>query len=77
MKAARVSTVGVSRRHFLQTSAAGAGGLVLAFSIPLSSQAASEESPRPESQELNAWVMVRPMTRSSFELFAPRWVKAR
>ena len=60
MKAARVSTVGVSRRHFLQTSAAGAGGLVLAFSIPLSSQAASEESPRPESQELNAWVMVRP-----------------
>ena len=47
---------GVSRRRFLGTSAAAAGGLTFAFSIPYSSDAAAQTLP----SEVNAWVVVKP-----------------
>src|SRR3712207_2540400 len=49
------TTLDVSRRSFLVGSAAGLGGLALAFHVPLD-QAAAAEGPA----EINAWVMVKP-----------------
>ncbi|MBC7500395.1 MAG: xanthine dehydrogenase family protein molybdopterin-binding subunit, partial [Herminiimonas sp.] len=46
-----------SRRRFLGTTAAAAGGLVVAFHIPFSGQAAAQDAMAPE---INAWVVVRP-----------------
>ncbi len=45
----------LSRRGFL--TAAGAGGLVVAFHIPLAPEALAQESP---ATEVNAWVVVKP-----------------
>ncbi len=47
---------GVSRRTFLGSSAAAAGGLTLAFHIPFSGDAAAQTMPT----EVNAWVVVKP-----------------
>jgi isoquinoline 1-oxidoreductase subunit beta len=47
---------GLSRRSFLGTSAAAAGGLTLAFHIPFSSDAVAQTLP----SEVNAWVVVKP-----------------
>ena len=47
---------GVSRRTFLGTSAAAAGGLTLAFHIPLIGEATAQTLPT----EVNAWVVVKP-----------------
>ena len=47
---------GVSRRTFLGTSAAAAGGLTLAFHIPLIGDANAQTLPT----EVNAWVVVKP-----------------
>jgi isoquinoline 1-oxidoreductase subunit beta len=47
---------GVSRRTFLGSSAAAAGGLTLAFHIPFASQAVAQTLP----SEVNAWVVVKP-----------------
>ena len=47
---------GVSRRTFLGSSAAAAGGLTLAFHIPFSGDAAAQSMPT----EVNAWVVVKP-----------------
>ena len=45
----------ISRRKFLVSSAAAAGGFALGFNIPFSGEALAQTSP-----EINAWVMVRP-----------------
>ena len=47
---------GVSRRTFLGTSTAAAGGLTLAFHIPLIGDANAQTLPT----EVNAWVVVKP-----------------
>ena len=46
-----------SRRRFLATSSASAGGLVLAFHIPGALSPAVAQSANPE---VNAWVVIRP-----------------
>ncbi len=46
-------TIALTRREFLASSAAGAGGLMLSFHVPFA--AADEAAP-----EINAWVLVRP-----------------
>ena len=50
----------LSRRGFLGTSAAAAGGLVLAFNIPLMGEAVAQGTPGALAPEVNAWVVVRP-----------------
>jgi isoquinoline 1-oxidoreductase beta subunit len=45
----------VSRRSFLVSSAAAAGGLALGFNIPFTGEALAQSA-----SEINAWVMVRP-----------------
>src|SRR5918997_1140446 len=45
----------ISRRKFLVSSAAAAGGFALGFNIPFGGEARAQTSP-----EINAWVMVRP-----------------
>jgi isoquinoline 1-oxidoreductase subunit beta len=52
-KAPRAS---LSRRRFLGTSAAAAGGLTFAFAIPFGSDANAQTLP----SEVNAWVVVKP-----------------
>ena len=47
----------VSRRRFLQASAASAGSLVVGFYIPLAGVASAQPAIAPE---VNAWVVVRP-----------------
>jgi isoquinoline 1-oxidoreductase subunit beta len=47
----------LSRRRFLGTSAAAAGGLVFGFHIP---RAGAAGSPSPTTSEVNAWVVVKP-----------------
>ena len=47
----------LSRREFLGTSAATAGGLVFGFHIPLAGAADAQDSATPE---INAWVVVKP-----------------
>ena len=54
--ARKTSRAGVSRRAFLGTSAAAAGGLTLAFHIPFIGEAAAQTMPT----EVNAWVVVKP-----------------
>jgi isoquinoline 1-oxidoreductase beta subunit len=49
------STINVSRRQFIVTSAAAAGGLALGFDIFLPEEALAQTP-----QEINAWVVVRP-----------------
>ena len=51
-----MNTTTVSRRSFLGTSAAAAGGLTLAFHIPFGNQAVAQTNPN----EVNAWVVVNP-----------------
>ena len=51
---------GLSRRGFLGTTAAAAGGLVLAFNIPLMGEAVAQGTPGALAPEVNAWVVVRP-----------------
>ena len=54
---------GVSRRLFLGTSVAAAGGLVVAFHIPLMGEAQAQAAPGSTSTataEVNAWVVVQP-----------------
>ena len=53
-----VSPSGVSRRAFLGSSVAAAGGLVVAFHIPLPGEAMAQQGAGPV--EVNAWVVVRP-----------------
>ena len=50
----------LSRRGFLGTTAAAAGGLVLAFNIPLMGEAVAQGTPGALAPEVNAWVVVRP-----------------
>src|SRR5829696_8126572 len=47
----------VSRRSFLTTSAAAAGGLALGFHVPFATKAAAQGAATPE---INAWVMIKP-----------------
>jgi isoquinoline 1-oxidoreductase beta subunit len=49
------STINVSRRQFLVTSAASAGGLALGFDISFLGEALAQTP-----QEINAWVVVKP-----------------
>jgi isoquinoline 1-oxidoreductase beta subunit len=49
--------VHVSRRNFLASSAAAAGGLALGFHIPFATKAAAQTAATPE---INAWVMIKP-----------------
>ena len=49
--------VHVSRRNFLASSAAAAGGLALGFHIPFATKAAAQTAATPE---VNAWVMIKP-----------------
>lgn len=60
MKTAHTPKAGVSRRRFLGNSAATAGGLVVAFYIPLLGQASAQDTPGNLTAEVNAWVVVRP-----------------
>ncbi|MDQ8728726.1 xanthine dehydrogenase family protein molybdopterin-binding subunit [Bradyrhizobium sp. LHD-71] len=46
----------LSRRNFLKTSAAAAGGLALGFHVPFTPQAVAQT----ETPEINAWVMIKP-----------------
>jgi isoquinoline 1-oxidoreductase beta subunit len=50
----------ISRRRFLQASAASAGGLVFGFHIPFGDAAANTPTPAAAAPEVNAWVVVRP-----------------
>ena len=52
-----MNTSALTRRHFLGTSAATAGSLVIAFHVPLSAQAQATAS---ITAEVNAWVVVKP-----------------
>ena len=47
---------GLSRRSFMGSTAATAGGLVVAFHIPFSGEAVAQTAPT----EVNAWVVVKP-----------------
>jgi isoquinoline 1-oxidoreductase subunit beta len=47
----------VSRRSFLASTAATAGGLALGFHIPFATKAAAQGAATPE---INAWVMIKP-----------------
>jgi isoquinoline 1-oxidoreductase subunit beta len=49
-------STGVSRRRFIGTSAAAAGGLTFAFHIPFATDATAQTLP----SEVNAWVVVKP-----------------
>ena len=53
-------TTAISRRRFLQVSAASAGGLVFGFHIPFGDAAANTPTPATAAPEVNAWVVVRP-----------------
>jgi isoquinoline 1-oxidoreductase beta subunit len=53
---ATTSPSSLSRRGFLGTVAAAAGGLTLGFHVP----AANAQTPAPAAPEVNAWVVVRP-----------------
>ncbi len=48
----------VSRRNFLGSSAASAGGLMVGFHVPFAGEAAAQGAPLPP--EVNAWVVVKP-----------------
>lgn len=53
----------VSRRHFLQASAAAGGGLAVAFHIPFGADALAQAPAAPAlplAPEVNAWVVVKP-----------------
>ena len=60
MKTTPSSMMGMTRRLFLNTSVAGTGGLVLAFSIPRLGEAATQAPSGTLTPEVNAWVVVRP-----------------
>ena len=47
----------LSRRNFLASSAAAAGGLALGFHVPFGNEAPRKPQPTPE---INAWVMIKP-----------------
>ena len=47
----------LSRRKFLETSAAATGALVLGIHIPFTREAAAQSA---ATQEINAWVVVKP-----------------
>ena len=51
-----MTTSALSRRSFLGSSAAAAGGLMVGFHIPFAASAATT----PGAPEINAWVVVRP-----------------
>lgn len=55
-----ISKPTVSRRRFLGSSAAAAGGLVVAFHIPLAGTAAAQTAAPGLPPEVNAWVVVKP-----------------
>jgi isoquinoline 1-oxidoreductase subunit beta len=50
----------VSRRTFLATSAAAAGGMTLGFHVPFLAGASAAESGTPAAAEVNAWVVIKP-----------------
>jgi isoquinoline 1-oxidoreductase beta subunit len=50
-------TTNLSRRRFLRTSAAAAGGLVVGFHVPFAGAMAAQAAATPE---INAWVVVKP-----------------
>ena len=52
-----MNTSALTRRHFLGTSAATAGSLVIGFHVPLGAQAQATAS---TPAEVNAWVVVKP-----------------
>ena len=51
------STASVSRRRFVQASAATAGSLVIGFHVPAGAQQAAAT---PNAAEVNAWVVIKP-----------------
>jgi isoquinoline 1-oxidoreductase beta subunit len=51
-----MTMLNVSRRQFLVSSGAVAGGLAIGFNIPFGQEALAQTNP----QEVNAWVVVRP-----------------
>ena len=53
----RQSASGLSRRAFLGSSVAASGGLMVAFTIPLTGEAVAQT---PLPSEVNAWVVVNP-----------------
>ena len=57
MSSTKSTASGMSRRAFLGTSAAAAGGLMFGFHIPL---AAAADAPATQAEEVNAWVVVKP-----------------
>jgi isoquinoline 1-oxidoreductase subunit beta len=54
----QIASSAVSRRNFLGSSAASAGGLVVAFHVPIAGNAVAQGTP--PSPEVNAWVVVKP-----------------
>ncbi len=55
-----MSAATLTRRRFLGSSAATAGGLVVGFHIPFAGTAAAQAPGAPVSPEINAWVVVKP-----------------
>ena len=51
-----MTTLDVSRRHFLVTSATSAGALTLGFQFPFAGPAAAQAM----APEVNAWVVIKP-----------------
>ena len=64
--AARTTGAALTRRHFIATSAASAGGLMLSFHLPaaraqVNTQAnAQVNAPAGASPEINCWVLIKP-----------------
>ena len=50
----------VSRRRFLSTTSAAAGGMMLGFHVPLLTGPALAASPVDVTPEINAWVVIKP-----------------
>ena len=72
------ATVKSSRRNFLKSSAATTAGLVIGYHVPfLNKQAVAQGLTATIAPEVNAWVVCKPTTKSSFVLPVPRWVRAR
>ena len=57
---APVESTGVSRRSFLGSSAAAAGGLALGFHVPLAGTAQAQGVAAAMPPEVNAWVVIKP-----------------
>ena len=59
MKTSTAAKSGLSRRHFIGSSALAAGGLVVGFHVPFANRALAQSSAAP-APEVNAWVVIKP-----------------